>query len=88
MIICTMRPELADLDPNWLQGSLDVGSYSRTNLSLTMLDILCTTLIFFYLVITVLPAMSDSDVIFCLQLLSKTLTCTLDLTRIDRSLAY
>ena len=26
---------------------------------------------------TVLPAKSDSDVIFCLQLLSKTLTCTL-----------
>ena len=41
-----MQLELADLDPNWLQGSLDVGSYSRTNLSLTMLDILCTTLIF------------------------------------------
>ena len=25
---------------------------------------------------TVLPAKSDSDVVFCLQLLSKTLTCT------------
>ena len=29
---------------------------------------------------TVLPAKSDSDVIFCLQLLSKTLTCTLHLS--------
>ena len=28
---------------------------------------------------TVLPAKSDSDVVFCLQLLSKTLTCTLHL---------
>ena len=39
---------------------------------------------------TVVPTKSDSDVIFCLQLLSKTLTCTppLELTRIDRSLVY
>ena len=29
---------------------------------------------------TVLPAKSDSDVIFCLQLLSKILTCTLHLS--------
>ena len=29
---------------------------------------------------TVLPAKSDSDVVFCLQLLSKTLTCTLHLS--------
>ena len=29
---------------------------------------------------TVVPAKSDSDVIFCLQLLSKTLTCTLYLS--------
>ena len=28
---------------------------------------------------TVLPAKSDSDIVFCLQLLSKTLTCTLHL---------
>ena len=28
---------------------------------------------------TVVPTKSDSDVIFCLQLLSKTLTCTLHL---------
>ena len=31
---------------------------------------------------------SDSDVILCLQMLSKTLTCTLELTRIDSSLVY
>ena len=37
---------------------------------------------------TVLPAKSDSDVVFCLQLLSKTLTYTLHLMRIDRSLMY
>ena len=30
--------------------------------------------------ITVVPTKSDSDVIFCLQLLSKTLTCTLHLS--------
>ena len=29
---------------------------------------------------TVVPAKSDSDVVFCLQLLSKTLTCTLHLS--------
>ena len=29
---------------------------------------------------TVVPTKSDSDVIFCLQLLSKTLTCTLHLS--------
>ena len=29
---------------------------------------------------TVLPAKSDNDVIFCLQVLSKTLTCTLHLS--------
>ena len=29
---------------------------------------------------TVLPAKSDSDVVFCLQLFSKTLTCTLHLS--------
>ena len=29
---------------------------------------------------TVVPTKSDSDVIFCLQLLSKTLTCTLYLS--------
>ena len=29
---------------------------------------------------TVMPTKSDSDVIFCLQFLSKTLTCTLHLT--------
>ena len=29
---------------------------------------------------TVVPTKSDSDVIFCLQFLSKTLTCTLHLT--------
>ena len=28
---------------------------------------------------TVMPAMSDNDVVFCLQLFSKTLTCTLHL---------
>ena len=31
-------------------------------------------------VTTVVPAKSDSDVILCLQLLSKTLTCTLHLS--------
>ena len=31
-------------------------------------------------VTTVLPAKSDSDVVFCLKLLSKTLTCTLHLS--------
>ena len=36
---------------------------------------------------TVLPAKSDSDVIFCLQLLSNLYT-PLELTRIDRSLLY
>ena len=30
--------------------------------------------------VTVLPAKSDSDVMFCLQLFSKTLTCTLHLS--------
>ena len=29
---------------------------------------------------TVLPAKSDRDVVFCLQLLSKTLTCSLHLS--------
>ena len=29
---------------------------------------------------TVLPAKSDCDIVFCLQLLSKTLTCTLHLS--------
>ena len=29
---------------------------------------------------TIVPAKSDSDVVFCLQLLSKTLTCTLHLS--------
>ena len=29
---------------------------------------------------TVMPTKSDSDVMFCLQLLSKTLTCTLHLS--------
>ena len=38
-------------------------------------------------VTTVVPNKSDSDVILCLQLLSKTLTCTLHLT-IDRSVVY
>ena len=38
---------------------------------------------------TVVLTKSDSDVIFCLQVLTKTLSCTpLDLTRIDRSLVY
>ena len=38
---------------------------------------------------TVVPTKSDSDVIFCLQVLTKTLSCTqLDLTRIERSLVY
>ena len=32
------------------------------------------------IVCTVLPAKSDSDAVFCLQLLSKTLTCTLNLS--------
>ena len=31
-------------------------------------------------VITVVPTKSDSDVIFCLQLLGKTLACTLHLS--------
>ena len=31
-------------------------------------------------VYTVLPAKNDSDVMFCLNLLSKTLTCTLHLS--------
>ena len=30
---------------------------------------------------TILPAKSDSDVVFCLQLLSKTLTCTLHMSK-------
>ena len=30
---------------------------------------------------TVLPAKSDSDVIFCLQVLSKALSCTLHLSK-------
>ena len=30
--------------------------------------------------VTVVPTKSDSDVIFCLQLLSETLTCTLHLS--------
>ena len=30
--------------------------------------------------VTVLPAKSDNDVVFCLQLLSTTLTCTLHLS--------
>ena len=30
--------------------------------------------------VTVMPTKSDSDAIHCLQLLSKTLTCTLDLS--------
>ena len=30
---------------------------------------------------TVVPTKSDSDEIFCLQLLSKTLTCTLNLSQ-------
>ena len=33
--------------------------------------------VYMFQVRTVLPAKSDSDVVFCLQLLSKTLTCTL-----------
>ena len=38
---------------------------------------------------TVVPAKSDSDVILCLQLLSKNnLYTLLDLMRIDRSLVY
>ena len=38
---------------------------------------------------TVVPTKSDSDVIFCLQMLSKTFLYTpLKLTRIDRSLVY
>ena len=40
---------------------------------------------------TVMPTKSDSDIIFCLQLLSQILTCTshlIALTRIDRSLVY
>ena len=37
------------------------------------------------LVTTVVPTKSDSDEIFCLQLLSKT---PLELTRIERSLVY
>ena len=32
---------------------------------------------------TVMPAKSDSDVVFCLQLLSKTLTCTLHLNQCE-----
>ena len=31
--------------------------------------------------VTVMPAESDSDVIFCLQLLSKTLTCIFSLSK-------
>ena len=39
--------------------------------------------------LTVLPAKSDSDMVFCLQLLSKTnLYTPLELTRMDRSLVY
>ena len=41
---------------------------------------------------TVVPTKGDSDVILCLELLSKTQTCTLhltlELTSIDRSLVY
>ena len=37
---------------------------------------------------TVLPAKSDSDLVFCLQLLSKTLICTLHLNSANRSLVY
>ena len=33
------------------------------------------------LICTVLPVKSDSDVMFCLQLLSKTFTCTLHLSK-------
>ena len=33
-----------------------------------------------YYIATIVPTMSDSDVILCLQLLSKTLTCTLHLS--------
>ena len=32
---------------------------------------------------TILPAKSDSDVVFCLQLLSKKLTCTLHLSKCE-----
>ena len=32
------------------------------------------------LCVTIVPTKSDSDVLFCLQLLSKTLTCTLHLS--------
>ena len=32
------------------------------------------------IIVTVVPTKSDSDVMFCLQLLSKTLTCTLHLS--------
>ena len=42
-------------------------------------------------VTTVVPTKSDSDTLLCLQLPSKTLTCTLtslELTRIDRSLVF
>ena len=35
----------------------------------------------------VLPAKSDSDVVFCLQLLSKTLTCILHFTVVPRPLS-
>ena len=31
-------------------------------------------------IFNVLPAKSDSDIVFCLQLLNKTLTCTLHLS--------
>ena len=58
---------------------------TRVVLTLCMLDDFAWS----FSVFTVAPTKSDSDVIFCLQLLSKTLTCTpLDLTRIDGSLVY
>ena len=37
-----------------------------------------------YIVSTVVPTKSDSDVIFCLQLLSKILTCTLRIGFINK----
>ena len=40
-----------------------------------------------YIMLTVVPTESDSEALFCLQLLSKTLT-PLELTGIDRSLVH
>ena len=55
----------------------------KCQITLTKLSLYTTIfpcLFNFIMCITVLPAKNDSDVIFCLQLLSKTLTCTLHLS--------